>query len=70
VERDGLESIGNEVASDVMLPEGTPIDDETVAHVRQAVAEETVAVRWRTGELLIDKRIALHGRRHYRGARE
>jgi hypothetical protein len=45
VERDWLERIGNEVASDVMLPDGTPIDDETVAHVRQAVADETVAVR-------------------------
>ncbi|HEX5659528.1 MAG TPA: TauD/TfdA family dioxygenase [Polyangiales bacterium] len=69
--RAAMPRLGREVASDVSLPDGTPIDDETVAHVREAIIDETVAVRWRAGDLLIvDNHIALHGRQPYRGARE
>jgi alpha-ketoglutarate-dependent taurine dioxygenase len=69
--RAAMPRLGREVATDVTLPDGTPIDDATVAHVREAVADETVAIRWRAGDLLIvDNHIALHGRQPYRGARE
>ncbi|MET0284477.1 MAG: TauD/TfdA family dioxygenase, partial [Polyangiales bacterium] len=69
--RAAMPRLGREVATDVTLANGAPIDDAIVAHVREAVADETVAVRWRAGDLLIvDNHIALHGRQPYRGARE
>ncbi len=69
--RAAMPRFGRQVASDVTRGDGTAIDDATVQQVRDAVADESVAVRWRTGDLLIvDNHIALHGRQPYRGARE
>jgi hypothetical protein len=58
-------------ATDVRLADGAPIDDDVVAHVREAVAAETVPVAWQRGDLLIvDNHVCLHGRRPYVGSRE
>lgn len=69
--REAAPRLGYEVASDVTLADGTPIDDATVAHVREAVSDETVTVSWRAGDLaIVDNHIALHGRQPYRGTRD
>lgn len=58
-------------ATDVRLADGAPIDDDVVAHVREAVAAETVHVRWQRGDLLlVDNHVCMHGRRPYVGSRE
>jgi alpha-ketoglutarate-dependent taurine dioxygenase len=69
--RTAMPRLGREVATDVTYPDGSPIDDAIVARVREAVADETVAVRWQAGDLLmVDNHIAMHGRQPYRGPRD
>lgn len=51
--------------------DGSPIDDATLAEIRDAYDQETVARPWQTGEiLLVDNVLAAHGRRPFVGARK
>jgi len=51
--------------------DGTPIEDDVVAELRQAYDDETVAYPWQTGDLLmLDNMLVAHGRQPYIGARK
>jgi len=51
--------------------DGTTIEDDVVAELRQAYDDETVAFPWQTGDLLmIDNMLVAHGRQPYVGARK
>lgn len=51
--------------------DGTPIEDEVVAHLRESYDAETRAFPWQTGDLLlIENMLVAHGRQPYRGARK
>jgi alpha-ketoglutarate-dependent taurine dioxygenase len=50
--------------------DGTPIDDDTLAHVFDVLEGATVAVRWRRGDVLwIDNLLCMHGRNPFQGER-
>jgi alpha-ketoglutarate-dependent taurine dioxygenase len=51
--------------------DGTPIEDEIVAEIRQAYDAETVAFPWEKGDLLLmDNMLVAHGRKPFGGERK
>lgn len=51
--------------------DGTPIEDEVAAELRDAYLQERVVFDWRKGDLLMmDNMLAAHGRMPYRGERK
>ena len=51
--------------------DGTPIEDDVVAELRQAYDDETIAFPWQVGDLLmIDNMLVAHGRQPYAGTRK
>ena len=54
----------------VAYGDGTPIEASALAEVRRVIREETRAHVWQAGDLLmLDNRLAAHGRRPFRGPR-
>jgi alpha-ketoglutarate-dependent taurine dioxygenase len=50
--------------------DGAPIDDETLAHIRDAYEREKVVFPWQTGDvLLLDNTLVAHGRAPFAGPR-
>ena len=57
--------------NDVRFGDGSPIDDEVVARIREAYDAETREFAWAAGDVLVlDNMLTAHGRRPYRGPRE
>ncbi|MEM7482389.1 MAG: TauD/TfdA family dioxygenase [Acidobacteriota bacterium] len=51
--------------------DGSPIEPEVTAAIRQAYEQETIAFPWQTGDvLMLDNLCFAHGRRPYRGERQ
>jgi hypothetical protein len=51
--------------------DGSPIEPETLEHLRAAYREETVLFPWRQGDLLmLDNMLVAHGRSPFRGPRK
>ncbi|WIX92563.1 TauD/TfdA family dioxygenase [Amycolatopsis sp. DG1A-15b] len=54
------------VPTNTCYGDGSPIDDTTVAHLRDAYRQETTGERWEAGDVLIvDNVLASHGRAAY-----
>jgi hypothetical protein len=69
--RELMRRLGRQTATDVRLPDGSPIDDALVNDVRAVVARHTRPVSWQRGDLLlVDNHLVMHGRRPFRGARD
>lgn len=50
--------------------DGSPLDAEALAHVREVMAAETALFEWEAGDLLVlDNVLTAHGRMPFRGAR-
>lgn len=61
----------DEFRLNVFFGDGSPIDSETLAHVRAVLQSETIPHRWQAGDLLIlDNILAAHGRLPFTGARK
>ncbi|MDQ3800764.1 MAG: TauD/TfdA family dioxygenase [Acidobacteriota bacterium] len=68
-----LEIFGSEdeFRLNVFFGDGSPIDCETLAHVRAVLQSETIPHRWQAGDILVlDNILAAHGRMPYSGARK
>jgi alpha-ketoglutarate-dependent taurine dioxygenase len=51
--------------------DGSPIPDDVLAQVRAVLEEQTVAMPWQTGDVMvIDNMLSAHGRSPYTGARK
>jgi len=51
--------------------DGSPIEPETLAELREAYRQETVSFRWQRGDILmLDNILAAHGRAPYEGPRK
>jgi alpha-ketoglutarate-dependent taurine dioxygenase len=51
--------------------DGTPFEISMLAHIREVLRRETVPVKWRFGDILVlDNRLAAHGRMPFSGARK
>lgn len=60
-----------DLPSDTLFGDGTPLPDDAVAALRAAHAAETVRVPWEPGDLLVvDNMLAAHGRAPFTGRRE
>jgi len=66
----------SEVFSEEELPraafygDGTPLEPETLDHIRKAFEEATVTFSWKEGDLLVaDNMLVAHGRRPFKGQR-
>jgi alpha-ketoglutarate-dependent taurine dioxygenase len=71
VRRNLLNEYGDHgVPYNTFFGDGSPIDDDIVEQIRQAIDAETVAHPWRSGDLLLlDNMLAAHGRNPFRGER-
>ena len=50
--------------------DGSPIEAEALAEIREAYAQETIVFPWRTGDvLMLDNMLMAHGRKPFAGAR-
>jgi alpha-ketoglutarate-dependent taurine dioxygenase len=55
----------------VAYGDGSPIERDTLARIRTVIASQTVAHRWRAGDIVVvDNLLAAHGRMPFRGARK
>ncbi|HVG20375.1 MAG TPA: TauD/TfdA family dioxygenase [Blastocatellia bacterium] len=51
--------------------DGSPIEDDVIAQIRQAYREETIEFPWRRGDVLLaDNMLVCHGRKPFSGPRE
>jgi alpha-ketoglutarate-dependent taurine dioxygenase len=61
----------DEFRLNVFFGDGSPIDSETLKHVRAVLASETIPHRWQAGDVLIlDNILAAHGRMPFTGKRK
>jgi alpha-ketoglutarate-dependent taurine dioxygenase len=61
----------DEFRLNVFFGDGSPIDLETLAHIRAVLQSETIPHRWQAGDVLIvDNILAAHGRMPFTGARK
>ena len=61
---------GNKISQGVTFGDGTPIPDEDMDQVREAIWKNMVFFKWRRGDvLIIDNDAVAHGRMPYRGPR-
>jgi alpha-ketoglutarate-dependent taurine dioxygenase len=61
----------DELPSNSFYGDGSPIEQDVLAELRSAYAEETVAFSWQQGDILaIDNMLTAHGRAPYAGARK
>jgi alpha-ketoglutarate-dependent taurine dioxygenase len=68
-----LEQAGSEdgFRLNVTYGDGSPIEAETLAHIRAVLLEETVPHRWQPGDILVlDNLLAAHGRMPFSGPRK
>jgi alpha-ketoglutarate-dependent taurine dioxygenase len=55
---------------DATYGDGTPIEEETLAHLFEVLDAQTVPVRWQRGDVLwVDNLLCMHGRNPYQGQR-
>jgi alpha-ketoglutarate-dependent taurine dioxygenase len=70
--RDGLSSIYKEedYPRNAYYGDGSPIESEALAHIREAYARETIVFPWKAGDILmLDNMLMAHGRKPFSGAR-
>jgi alpha-ketoglutarate-dependent taurine dioxygenase len=70
--REGLltDSAPEDLPSNSYYGDGEPIQDDVVAHIRDAYAAETYVHRWASGDLLLlDNMLTAHGREPFTGER-
>lgn len=61
----------DEFRLNVFFGDGSPIDLETLGHIRAVLESETIPHKWRAGDVLIlDNILAAHGRAPFTGARK
>jgi alpha-ketoglutarate-dependent taurine dioxygenase len=61
----------SELPTNTFYGDGTPIEPEVMAHLREAYRGETVSFPWQKGDLLLlDNMLAAHGRAPFAGRRE
>lgn len=61
----------DDLPNNTFYGDGTPIEPEVLAMLRDLYHQETVAFRWQEGDLLmLDNMMAAHGREPFRGARK
>ena len=62
----GIEGMPNNTC----FGDGAPIEDEVIAHIREAYEQEMVALPWERGDLMVvDNLLAAHARRPFSGTR-
>ncbi len=55
----------------VTYGDGTPIERDTLAHIRSVLREETLSHRWQAGDIVVlDNLLAAHGRTPFAGPRK
>ena len=71
-ERAALGSLGeDELPFNTLYGSGAPIEPETIAGIRAAYEQATVAFDWRAGDvLMLDNMLAAHGREPFVGPRK
>jgi alpha-ketoglutarate-dependent taurine dioxygenase len=61
----------DELPFNTLYGDGTPLETETLAQIRRAYREETVAFSWQRHDiLLLDNMLVAHGRESYDGPRK
>ncbi|MGZ3457006.1 MAG: TauD/TfdA family dioxygenase, partial [Archangium sp.] len=71
--RDSLRALYGEegLPRNVSYGDGTPLEDEVVAEVREVLERESVAFPWRAGDILVlDNMLVAHARRPFVGPRK
>jgi amino acid adenylation domain-containing protein len=71
--RESLRALFREedLPSNALYGDGSPIDDATIEEIRRAYAEATVRFAWRAGDVLMaDNMLVAHGRAPFEGPRQ
>jgi alpha-ketoglutarate-dependent taurine dioxygenase len=72
--REGLlDAVGDEIElpRNVFYGDGTPIPDETLATVREVLAEHTIVFPWQAGDVvMLDNMLTAHARTPFKGPRK